>query len=809
MGFLTLDAFKASVSYSLEQRSKAILGADLALSARRSLSEQEILIASETLPKGSVARQERSFFSMAWSGKASRLVEIRAVDAQFPNYGQLELKRAGLVDGQSKKSIIDDQSVWIYPEVSVQLGITIGDNLTLGDASFRVADIIERDPSVSNMGFSPAPKVMIGMKYLSSTGLLGFGSRQEHRWLATLPKGMDAESTSEDLRRALPASDVKIQTHRDASMQISRLLGYLGDYLGLVSLVALFLSAVGTAYLFQSFVDARHKTIATFTALGLSFSKVVQITLIQLLSLGALASVFSLLGCAVILPLLPKALGDLMVGEVELFVGWRSMMLAVLTGLGGALFFSFPSFHRLKSTQPSDLFRETVSVTKSKGRIWTWLPTLFTFWGLAIWQAQSLKVASIFMAIFLMAIFMLYGCGVLSLLGLERLARPSMSWIPRMAILNLCRRRRPARACFLAIGLGAFLLILIPQLAQVMKSELVMEGKNERPSLFLFDIQPEQVEPLQSFIDASPAKIQNMSPLIGARLIKIKGESVNVEVDGFGREAERARNFRNRTLNLSARDGLSSSEKLVSGRDFSGRYDAVESRVVEASLEVRYAQRLGLDLGDHFTIDILGMEVEAEVINLRKVRWTSFQPNFFVVLQPGLLEDAPKTFLASIVDERGVKDLAQLQQQIVSRFSNVGVVDITQTITRLLQVVGQMMFAIQVTAWVSTLAGLGVLFSISRQQLRSRLRDLSLLKLLGAGPSASSWLITTEFTLLGLLAGCSGLLLGLGGSYGLALALFDGSWSMDLGGALWQATGIVVVTVATGYFSSRGSHSPI
>ena len=191
-----------------------------------------------------------------------------------------------------------------------------------------------------------------------------------------------------------------------------------------------------------------------------------------------------------------------------------------------------------------------------------------------------------------------------------------------------------------------------------------MEGKDERPSLFLFDIQPEQVEPLQAFMDSSLARIQNMSPLIGARLLKIKGESVNVEVEGFGREAERARHFRNRTLNLSARAELNSSEKLVSGRDFSGVYDAKVSTVVEASLEVRYAQRLGLELGDHFTVDILGMEVEARVINLRKVRWTSFQPNFFVVLQPGLLEDAPRTYLASIVDDRGPKDLSQASTSI-------------------------------------------------------------------------------------------------------------------------------------------------
>ena len=414
VGFLTLDAFKASVSQSLELRSKAILGADLALSARRSLTQKEMDSALASLPKGSSVRQERSFFSMAWSGSSSRLVEIRSVDSHFPNYGSLWLKYAGEIKKGTGKSIIDAQEVWIYPEVSVQLGIDVGDTLTLGESTFRVSDIIERDPSVSNMNFSPAPKVMIGMNHLAPTGLLGFGSRQEHRWLVTLPDGKGAEPVSENLRKSLPASDVKIQTHRDASQQISRLLSYLGDYLGLVSLVALFLSAVGTAYLFQSFVDARQKSIATLTALGLSFSKVVQITLIQLFSLGACASLLSLVGCALVLPLLPAALGELMMGEVELFVGWRSMTLAVLTGLGGALFFSLPSFHRLKLTQASDLFRETVSVRVSKGSFWAWLPTLLTFWGLAIWQAQSIKVASWFMATFLLAIGLLYGLGALS-----------------------------------------------------------------------------------------------------------------------------------------------------------------------------------------------------------------------------------------------------------------------------------------------------------------------------------------------------------------------------------------------------------
>ena len=109
-----------------------------------------------------------------------------------------------------------------------------------------------------------------------------------------------------------------------------------------------------------------------------------------------------------------------------------------------------------------------------------------------------------------------------------------------------------------------------------------------------------------------------------------------------------AKRLRNRSLNLSSRQRLSASETLIKGRDFSGVYDQNKNPVVEASLEKRYAKRLNLDIGDHFKVDIMGLEVEAKVINTRKVRWSSFQPNFFILFQPGLLEEAPRTHLASI-----------------------------------------------------------------------------------------------------------------------------------------------------------------
>jgi putative ABC transport system permease protein len=801
VGFLTLDTFKSSISENLAQRSRTILGADISIGSRRSLTEEEIAIAQNLLPEGSRTREERSLFSMAWNGHASRLVEVRVVDSGFPDYGSLKLRKQGAITHTSKKTIVSEPAVWIYPELAHLLGVASGDEIQLGNMSFRVDDYIESDPSVSNMGFSPAPKVMIGRPFLEETGLLGFGSRQQHRLLIALPKETSVKPLAELLRKALPQSDLTLKTHRQASRQLSRLLAYLSDYLGLVSLVALFLSAVGTAYLFQSFVEERKSTMATLMAMGLPFSKVFSITLLQLVMLGAGAVLGSLFLTFLLLPQLPLILGNLMVSDVDLQLGFRSVLLATLTGLGGALLFCLPTMVRLGRLSPSDLFRESAGGRGQGQALWAWIPILLVFWALGIWQAQSFKVGSLFIGIFLGGGLAALLLGWLLTLLLNLFARKIRLWPLRMAFLNLARKRRATLTCFCAIGLASFLLSLIPQLAHRMASELETGSGDRRPSLFLFDIQPDQVKELNSFFDARDQEIEDLSPIVNARFLSINGNPIDLDQQGFGRESERRQAMVNRRLNLSSRLHLSDAEVMLSGKPFSGSWSFDSKKPVEASLEVRYAKRLGLSLGDRFRVDIQGLDIEAEVINLRKVRWASFQPNFFVLLQPGLLKEAPRTHLATLYD-LDQTDRTKLQRDIASRFSNIGVVDITQTLDRLLTTLDRMMFAIQITSLLSSLAGLGVLFSISRQQMSGRLRDLFLLRHLGATPSTNRKIVLGEFFLLGLLAGMFGLLMGLGGGWTLGHFLFDGGVDPDLSGATFHLLAIVGTTLVTGALAS-------
>src|SRR5690606_185301 len=96
------------------------------------------------------------------------------------------------------------------------------------------------------------------------------------------------------------------------------------------------------------------------------------------------------------------------------------------------------------------------------------------------------------------------------------------------------------------------------------------------------------------------------------------------ESESFSREGEREQWARNRGQNLSVRAQASASERIIRGRDFSGTYDKNSGKLPEISLEMRYAERLGVRLGDRLKFDVLGEEVEGEIVNIRRVKWTSF-----------------------------------------------------------------------------------------------------------------------------------------------------------------------------------------
>jgi putative ABC transport system permease protein len=813
-GFIALDSFKESLDNHLGQNSKAILGADIALTSYLPFEGKTLEALEEKFPQNTLSTRKTTLFTMVASEDQSRLVQITGIEKEFPFYGKIVLKKNGVVESENvEQRLALSGEAWVYPELLFMLGLKLGGSVKIGEKKFRIADTVLDDPSSSFSSFGLAPRVYLAYSKMQDTALLSKKSRVSYQRLYRLPDGTDLPGLVAKLQNQINSfngsdSKIRIMTHKRAGNNLGRLLGYLNDYLGLVAMIAIFLAGIGAAYLFRNYLVHRFREISILMSLGATRQQTYRMVLWQLGLLGTGAALIAIFISLAILPLLPLLLKQFLPNGFETQLSLGSLVFALVLGGVGSLVFCLPVLSRIRTVQPLQLFHKNVGQQDGTVTLWrqalSYLPLLILSWSLSVWQSHSLIVGSAFVGMLLASILFLGSIAWLVLFLAGKLSQTSGSTMKRLAFRNLQRNRSGAISCFLALALGTLLINLIPQIYQGLQEEVSRPDDFRIPSLFLFDIQSEQMEPLRKTLSVEKVNLNYLSPMVRARLEKVNGKSFdfNSEEVSMTREEERQQNFRRRNLNLSYRTQLSDSEQIVEGRPLTTNFDLDSGKPAEVSLEVRYAERMGFKLGDLLIFNVQEVLVEAIVINLRRVQWNSFQPNFFILFQPGVLEDAPGTFVGSI----GGLDASSrmiVQNRIVSDYPNVSVIDVTRMVGRVLKISDQMVLALKLMAYLSILAGLVVVFSIARHEVEGRLWELNLLKVLGARFSDIQKMIQIEFAVLGIFAGLFGVAVSLIMSYGISWWFFENLWKWTWETSLGSIIGVTALSVGVAWLATQ------
>tara|TARA_R110000868_G_scaffold163335_1_gene395497 strand:+ start:22786 stop:25296 length:2511 start_codon:yes stop_codon:yes gene_type:complete len=769
LGLTAIESFKGVVQTNLQSRSKELLGADLELSSRFALEKRHVDIIQQYF-KEATHLKSLDIFSMTSFNGASRLIQVRAQENGYPFYGKLLLRSNTQYPGDATP--LADNEAWIYPELATQLNIKIGDQLPIGESVFKVVDIVERDVQQSMQTGAIAPRVYLSMDGVKKGELIKFGSTVGYKIGFKFPEGVQIDNDKDLLDRIKKSFDstVRISTPSSEEDQVGRTLAYLGDFLGLVSLVALFLASVGILYLFQAHLRHKAADFSTLHAIGMERKKLIRFMLYHLSLLSIFGTVCSItFGLILIGPLKSLAFQFLPI-EIDNLFSWKPFILVLLVGIASPLFLSIPLILKASNLATRKSHQKVSMIA------WAAWPLFFAV--LSFYVSKSFLVAGAFL-----------GGIVIFLLVLIPLLRVCLNFISKVKVKNINLRHALLRSSrtwaatlsiFLAVFYCSLVFNLIPQLRTNLENEISVANPSVRPSVFLFDVQDDQVEDLKTFSNQANLPLTNISPMVRARLVSINDEKYEIDTDQkLTREEEQKARFRNRGMNLSYANQLNPSEKLVEGREFSGVYkdESMESPA-EISIEQRFATRLGLNLGDILEFEILGMPIKGKVVNFRSVRWTTFMPNFFIVFQEGVLNDAPKTFLATFGQlSNQLKD--KLQVDLFKKFPNISAVDIGRVIERIVVVLGTMSQALLVMALLSVIVGLMVIGFIINHQMLTREKDMALEKMLGL--STQSMMSRLRFEFIGILVIASGL--GVIGSllmsYLLSVVLFDGLWAFD------------------------------
>ena len=847
VGFIALNAFNHSIEAHLKDNLKEILTADLAVYSSRPLNKTEEKIIDEIIDPHRQMSQQITFFSMISGKDISRLARIVAIDNAFPLYGRILFKDspAPLNNSTENRGILSPQpppplnsptstpSAWISRDLALVLNIKKGDAIGIGTQKFKTDAIVTATPAGAVTSVELAPVIHIGISRLKETGLMEFGSRIRHTRYYRMPPEADIGQVTQSLRTEFSAlfdgePQINVYNSQDVNQNLGRIFGYFTGYLGLVAIVALFLAGIGTAYLFRGYLNGRLKEMAILMGLGASRMQTYRLLLCQVIILGLTATLLAVLLSVVVLPLFPEVMRGLVPPNFKPVINPGSLGLAVFLGTLGSIIFCLPVFVRIHDVKPVVLLQglhisQAPTTAISSRKIWRIIPLPsrkqrlqlisvvpggLVFWGLAMAQTRSFERGTFFLAGFfcVFGIMALIGRGLLILV---KKFSHTHRVIPKIALRNLFRHKHASVSCFVTIAMGAFLINVIPQVKNGIQDEISQPQGLTVPGFFLFDIQPEQLSPLNAFLDKRKFKLTHASPLVQGRINTVNGVGFYERMDekkvgllgkfqGKQKKDPGSRgNFRRRTFTFSWRETLDTSESIVKGTPLNNTsWDFESNQPFEISLEEGFAQRFHLKIGDIMGFDVQGIPLEGRVVNLRKVRWNSFQPNFFILFQKGVLDDAPRTFLASIPQMPGPEKMP-LQNAIIRQFPNISVLDVNQTVAQLLDITQRLTLSINFMAWLAILAGLVVLFSIVRHETQTRAWEINLLKVLGAGFSDIRQIILFEFGLLGTTAALFGIVLSLGVSYGISWFFFGRLWVFHFDYSLFSLGAISLISMAT------------
>jgi putative ABC transport system permease protein len=803
---VAIDSFSANIIQSVKDQSRALMGGDISFNSSKPIPPAVDSLFDSLSRQGLSFARVTTFPSMAVVPRTSgtRFAQVRGVTDNYPFYGNIVTEPAGrwplLTRGAN--AIVD-------PSLLTSLNARIGDTLRLGFGTFTIVATIKDVPGAAGIAEMLGPRIFIPAKYVAETQLLVFGSTADRMVLAKLPPGVDPDKFVKPLKKRVEDQQVRVRTVTQAEMSTQDAIENLSNFIGIVGLVALLLGGIGVASGVRAFVARKIDIVAVLRCLGASSGQVLAIYVVQAAAMGlAGAAAGAALGVAIQF-LLPRVLTDFLPVDVQVSL----VPSAVFTGLavGGwiALIFALRPLLALRNVSPLQTLRRDTDADVLRMR-WTDAPRIIvnaalvlSVVAIALARARTPRQAIAMSAATGIAILALAAsAGFLSWAARKGL-RTRWPYVIRQGVANLYRPGNQTRAVTLALGFGAFLVSTLYLVQNNILGRFTTAAAESRGNVVFFDVQQDQAAGLDSIVRGRGNDVVQLAPVVTMRIAAINGKRVtDMKPVTRGQPGGRASWALRREFRSTYRDKPAASETIVAGKWFSDSAVKVARDTGEISLEEGIAGELNVKLGDIITWDVQGVEIATRITSLRKVVWTRFEPNFFVVFAPPVLKGAPNQYvlLAQVKDPTAV---ALLQREVVNRFPNVSSIDLTAIKRTVDKIVGKVSLAIRFMALFSLAVAIPVLFSAVSATRRERVREGVLLKTLGATRGQIARILLAEYSLLGLMGGLTGMLLSLAGGWAVVRYIFKTPFAPAFSPVVGIAAAIVGLTLLIGLLAGR------
>ncbi len=676
-------------------------------------------------------------------GSDQALVEVKAVDDAYPLYGTFQSE-----PDYPLAALLSDQSgtygAVAAPLLLQRLGLAVGDEILLGNATLSITGIVKTEPDALSEGFGFAPRLIVSRAALQASGLIQTGSLVEHAYKIKLDDPGEIGAVRDRAAKEFPSAGWSIRTSDRAAPSLTENITRFSQFLTLVGLTALIVGGVGVANAVRAFLDSKRTTIATFKCLGAPASVVVLVYLFQIaiiafagiligLVLGAISPVIAAQFLAQFLPVSTAP---------ALYPG--ALLLAAVFGILTTLAFAILPLGHAREVPATALFREQGFEARALPS-WPYILLAAVFMaalaGLAIVTAYDRFIAVVFVGAIVFAFVILRAVAALIAWLAKRSPRVNSPAL-RLAIGNIHRPGALTPSVVLSLGLGLALLVTLTLIDGNLRQQLTGRMAGGAPNFFFVDIQSAQVESFRGLIkqQAPEGKLVEV-PMLRGRILAFNGEDVTKrKVPPAGQWV--LRGDRGITYSENMPENAALTEGSWWPKDYSGE--------PQVSFSAEEAGELGLKIGDTVTVNVLGRNITARITNLRKVQWESLSLNFVMVFSPNTFRGAPHAWLATLTDpSASATEETAILKTVTNTYPTVTSVRVKDAIDIVNQLVGQLATAIRAAASVALIASILVLAGALAAGNRARTHDAVVLKTLGATRAMLIRAFSYEYLILG------------------------------------------------------------
>jgi putative ABC transport system permease protein len=854
--------FSQSFQKALLGDARSLMAADLSARMFRIATAKEVQELDALATKGVQRTEVTETVSMAsvHGDPVPLLVSLKAVDpASYPFYGTMVLQPDG-----NLRDVLNDDTAVVDDNLLVRLNAKVGNQLKIGNRFFRIAAVLLREPDRMSAGVGLGPRVMITRRAMLLAGLLGEGSRASERYLFKLNgKNQDIANIRPELEKILP--DAQIMDFRETSPELTNGLDHATGLLSLICLVAMVLGAIGVAMAMRAHLQQRMEILAIMKSIGARSSDILRIYLLQTVFLGLAGGLIGVAFGFGVEYVFPWLLGSLLPLRPPLELAIRPMAAALATGVLTTLLFCLPPLLDVRRVRPIAVLRKMVETSEGNiPTMWssntppskwqrlllaivfiaglalmatwmigrrhhthTWaigslvldigvgLATVFYGWwgpkfkerklqwgaiviilaglaGIAAALSDSWLIGRWFAGSLFAVLLVILALSAVTLRTLHAFLDKTRLHLPsalRHGLANLYRPGNQSSSVLAALGTGVMLILAVFLMQGAVVREMHTASAPDTPNMFLVDIAPDELDGARALIEKQPGvqgKLETI-PVISSRILSI---------DGVGVDALKVQNYPKRLLRSAAITWSSTvprGAKIAQGKWWPND-SAPDLAVVD-----HVAERLHLHVGSRVVFGADDRTITTTVSAIYKVDGEHAFARSEFILAPDLLKGLPATWYGAV--HVAPNQVAAMERTLFAAYPTVTVINLADILETIQGVVDHITLVIRFLAGFSILSGAIILASSVASTRFRRIREVVVLKTLGATRGRIAQVFSVEFMVLGLLSGLVGAIF----ANLLARVLLhkmDVVFRIDWAGSAVAIVATAVLATATGWVAS-------